>query len=76
MNLASVDGSEDGYIGGSQTQMPDYNRSTIGVDEDEGLWMTQHSVSTKGRRSIMNKYRRDNQTYCGTASGSGKCSIF
>ncbi|TNV86584.1 hypothetical protein FGO68_gene4939 [Halteria grandinella] len=83
-NLASVDESEDGFIAGSNTHIPrDTNmyRSTLGLDEEEGmlnmLGLSSRMSTRSGRRSksIKNKYRRDNQTYCGTAPGQ-KCSIF
>lgn len=76
MNLASVDESEDGFLAGSMTILPDnhsyMNRSTIGAVEDE-----RHSISSyRGKKgTLKSKYRRDNQTYCGTPANN-KCSIF
>jgi hypothetical protein len=78
-NLASVDESEDGYLGGSNTHLPREStnhilRSTLGVDEDDGSSrMSMKSIGRKSR-SLKNKYRRDNQTYCGTPGQ--KCTIF
>ena len=47
-NLASVEGeSEDGYLGGSNTHLPDsynQNRSTLGADEDGGMEFGRYSV--------------------------------
>jgi hypothetical protein len=42
LNLASVDESEEGFLGGSNTHIPretnnNLYRSTVGLDDDDGL---------------------------------------
>ena len=49
-------------------------------DQDGGIQFGRQSVASssvysKRRSKSMRKYRRDNQTYCGT-SVNQKCSIF
>jgi hypothetical protein len=82
VNLASVDEeSEDGFIAGSQTPTPSSNRETVIEGEDDGglhfgRYSTTPSVySRRAKTKSMRKYRRDNQTYCGTP-GDSKCLIF
>lgn len=77
-SLVSAEGGS--FIGGSNTHIPDQSkdpRSTLGVDED-GLEFGRSSFggSMRGGKRMRRKYRRDNQTYCGTTGPAGKCSIF
>jgi hypothetical protein len=55
-------------------------RETMGLEEDDGVKLGRSSVYSgsiysKKRQKSMRKYRRDNQTYCGTPNHA-KCSIF